>query len=194
MQSRYQQESIGEGRVRFTVTPAKVPAASGAPFVLAALFVLIVLGTMNRSEGSIGLILRLAVAGFGSIRIHRWTNQWFAGRIDKLRSPGGSFVVSPEAIEALSGIIPRDQLHRLIVRNGVPEMNATVMVHHDGSMQGAMASGAHNDRMANRAKAAAVSYMLCAEAGGRSVVLGGGMDEVTANGLHTDVNRILRLA
>lgn len=194
MDSRYQQEPLGDGRIRFTVTAAKVPSASGAPFVIAAIFVLIVLGSMGPREGAIGLIVRLAIAGFGAVRIHRWINQWFAGNINKLRSPGGQFVVSPDAIEVQGSTISKQDLHRLIVRNGVPEVNATIMVHHDGSMQGAMASGAHNDRMANRAKAATVSYMLCAESGGRSIVLGGGMTDVTANGLMTDVSRVLRLA
>ncbi len=193
MDSSYQQEQLGEGRVRFTVTPAKVPSASGGPLVIAVLFGLVVLGSANRDEGGFGMLIRLLVAGFGGFQIHKWTNKWFASNIDKIRSPGGQFVVSPTTIEAKGSTITREDLHRLIVRNGVPEVNATVMVHHDGSMQGAMASGAHNDRMANRAKAATISYMVCAEAGGRSIVLGGGMTDVTANGLMTDVSRILRL-
>lgn len=193
MDSSYQQEQLGDGRVRFTVTPASVPSASGAPFVLAALFVLIVLGTMNRSEGGLGMMIRLALAVLGAPRIHKWTNQWFAKNVDKVRSPGGEFVVSPSAIEAKGAVITREALHRLIVRNGIPDVQEYGVVQ-TGSMQSAMAAGAQNDRLANRAKATTVSYVLCAEAGGRAVVLGGGMTEVTANGLLTDVSRILRLA
>lgn len=192
MDSSYQQEQLGDGRVRFKVTAASVPPASGAPFVLAALFVLIVLGTMSRDEGGLGLMIRLALAGFGSVRIHRWTNQWFARGVDKARSPGGEFVVSPAAIEVNGATITREALHRVIVRNGIPDVQEFGVVK-TGSMLSAMESGAQNDRMANRAKAATVSYVVCAEAGGRSTVLGGGMTEVTANGLLTDVSRILRL-
>lgn len=193
MDSSYMQEQLGGGRVRFTVTPAKVPNASGAPTVLAALFVLVVLGTMNRGEGNLGLLIRLALAIFGARFIHRATNQWFARSADKRRSPGGSFVVSPSALETPNWTIARDQLHRLIIRNSVPDIEEYGVVQ-TGSMQSAMAAGAQNDRIANRAKAAAVSYMVCAEAGGKSTTLGGGMTEVTANGLLTDVSRIMRLS
>jgi hypothetical protein len=60
-------------------------------------------------------------------------------------------------------------------------------------MYSAMQAGAANDGAVNRARAKAVSYMLCAEAGGRSTTLAGGMTEVTAHGLMTDVSRILGL-
>ena len=58
------------------------------------------------------------------------------------RSPGGPFVVSPDAIEVQGSTVTKQDLHRVIVRNGVPDVNATVMLYHDGSMQGPMASGA----------------------------------------------------
>lgn len=192
MDSSYQQEQIGDGRVRFTVTPAKVPNASGGPAVLAGIFVLVVMGTMNRNEGNIGLLIRLALSVFGAMKIHRWTNQWFSRSADKVRSPGGTFVVSPSGIETSAGKIASEQLHRLIVRNGIPD-SQEVAVANTGTFYSGMAAGAANDRAANRAKASIVSYMLCAEAGGRSTTLGGGMTEVTAHGLMTDVSRILRL-
>ena len=53
----------------------------------------------------------------------------------------------------------------------------------DGAIKGAV----------NRATIAKVSWILCAEAGGRSTPLGGGMSEVTAYGLLTDVTKILGL-
>ncbi len=192
MDSSYHQEQLGDGRVRFTVTPASVPKASGGPAVLAGIFVLIVLGTIGPGEGGIGFIIRLVVAVFGARFIHRTGNQWFARSADKVRSPGGTFVASPSGLETSGGSILRDELHRLIVRNGVPEVQEMTVVN-TGSVSSGMAVGAANDRMANRAKASAVAYMLCAEAGGRSTTLGGGMTEVTANGLLTDVSRILRM-
>ena len=90
-------------------------------------------------------------------------------------------------------MITREALHRLVVRNGIPDVQGSTASVQTGSMHSAMAAGAQNDRLANRAKATTVSYVLCAEAGGRAVVLGGGMTEVTANGLMTDVSRILRI-
>ena len=193
MDSSYLQEQLGSGRVRFTVAPASVPRASGGPLVLAGLFVLLVIGSMGPREGSIGLILRLGIAGYGGFMVHRWTNRWFAGKVDKVRSPGGTFVVSPTTIETGGGTtITRDQLHRLIVRNSIPSAAEAAVVN-TGTVYSGMQAGAQNDRMANRAKAANVSYMLCAEHGGRSATLAGGMTEVTAYGLMTDASRILRL-
>jgi len=194
MESSYRQEPLDGGRVRFTVTPAPVPRASGAPAVLAAIFVLIVLGTMTRDTNAFWFLFRVAAAVLGAIWIYRATNRWFASKVDRVRSPGGTFVISPGGIEGSSGpAISRDQLHRLIVRNGVPEVGEAMVVN-TGSVYSGMAAGAQNDRMANRAKAAHVSYMLCAEAGGRSTTLAGGMTEVTAHGLLTDVSRILGLS
>ncbi len=194
MDSSYQQEQLGGGRVRFVVTPASAPKASGAPITLAILFGLVVLGTMSRNEGSLGLILRLGVAVYGGWWVHKLTNGWFASKIDKIRSPGGSYVVSPASIESNGTTIARDQLHRLIVRNGVPDIQESTVVVNTGSVYSGMQAGAQNDRMANRAKASRVAYMLCAEAGGRSTTLAGGMTEVTAHGLLTDTSRILGLA
>jgi hypothetical protein len=193
MDSSYRQEPLGDGRVRFTVTPAPVPRASGAPLVLAGIFVLVVLGTTTRDTNAFWMLVRLFVAGYGAWWIHRATNRWFASRVDKVRYPGGTFVISPSGVEGASGPSnTREQLHRLIVRNGVPEVQEAVVVN-TGTVYSGMQSGAQNDRTANRAKAATVSYMLCAEAGGRSTTLAGGMTEVTAHGLLTDVSRVLNL-
>jgi hypothetical protein len=188
--SSYQQEQMGAGRVRFTVTPASAPKASGAPTVLAGIFVLVVFATISRGDNSFTFLLRVAVAVFGAIWIHRAVNRWFASKVDKVRAPGGSFVVSPTGIESNGTAIGREQLHRLILRNGVPDVSEEVVVN-TGTVYSGMAAGAANDRAANRAKAARVSYMLCAEHGGRSTTLAGGMTEVTASGLLTDVSKTL---
>ena len=194
MESSYRQEALDGGRIRFTVTPAPVPRASGGPVIVAVIFGLFVLGTMGRNEGGLGLIVRLAIAVFGGIQIHKWLNRWFAGKVDKVRSPGGMFVASSSGVETAGGVsIPRDQLHRLIIRNGVPDVGEASMVVNDGTVYGGMQAGAANDRAANRAKAMRISYMLCAEHGGRSTTLGGGMTEVTAHGLLTDVSKVLGL-
>jgi hypothetical protein len=195
MESSYRQEPLDGGRVRFTVTPASVPRASGAPVVVAVIFGLFVLGTMGRQEGGLGLLIRLAIAIFGGIKIHGWLNAWFASRVDKARSPGGAFVVSPNGVEPSGGAaIPKDQLHRLIIRNGVPDVEEASVVVNTGSVYSGMQAGAANDRAANRAKAARISYMLCAEHGGRSTTLGGGMTEVTAHGLLVDVSKVLSMS
>jgi hypothetical protein len=192
--SGYQQEPLAGGRVRFTVTPAPAPRASVVPFVLAAAFVLIVIGSMGPREGAIGWILRVGIAGCGGYATHKLTNHWLATTVDKLRSPGGTFVVSAESIEAGAGtIITRDRLRRLIVRNGIPNVVEPTVVSVGSIYSGAQA-GSRNGRVPQRAKVAVISFMLCAESGDTCATLGGGMTEGTALGLLTDVSRILSLA
>jgi hypothetical protein len=195
MDSSYRQEPLDGGRIRFTVTPASVPKASGAPSVITGIFVLVVLGTMNRAEGGFGLMVRLAIAIFGGIKLHGWINAWFARNVNKRRSPGGTFVVSALGLESNGGsAIARDQIHRLIIRNGIPDASGGSVVVDTGTMYSAMQAGAANDGARNRAKAENISYMVCAEHGGRSTTLGGGMTEVTACGLLTDVSKILGMS
>jgi hypothetical protein len=103
-------------------------------------------------------------------------------------------VVSPATIEGPDGSpILRSQLHRLIVRNGIPDAGEPAVVD-TGSVGSGVRAGVRTDRAVNRAGAATVSYMLCAEAGDHSTTLAGGMTVDTAHGLLTDVSRILRLA
>ena len=162
MESGYQQEPVGGGRVRFVVRPAPAPRASGLAMTLAALFGLLVAGTTPAHAGPGEILARIAVAGGVGWWLHRRTMRWLADRLDRRRSPGGTFVVSPFGIEAAEARIEREHLERLIVRNAMPTKPA-----------------------------AAVSYQLCAESAGRATVLAGGMTESTALGLLTDVSRIL---
>lgn len=194
MDSSYRQEPLGADRTRFTVTPASPPRSKGAANIIAVIFALVVIGTTPAHTNPVLVFLRFVVGVVGAWFVRKWVNKWFAGKVDKLRSPGGTFVVSPTAIETNGTTITRQQLHRLIVRNGVPDIQGGAVAVNTGTMLTAMEAGAANDRAVNRARAIMVSYMVCAEAGGRSYTLAGGMNEVTANGLMTDVSRILGLA
>lgn len=166
MDSGYQQEQVGNGRVLFTVTPASVPRAIGIPATMGAVLALIVIASGVPHASALSLAVRLAIAASAGWWVYQWTRRWLAGRVDRNRSPGGTFVVSPGSIEARGADIAREQLGSLTVRN-------------------ALISG--------RPKAARVSFMLCAEHRGESTTLAGGMTEGTARGLLTDVSRILRL-
>ena len=192
MDSSYSQESLDSWRVRFTVDPASPPQSKRAANVIAVLFALLVIGTTPGGTPSFLVIFRFLVAVVGAWYLRKGVNRWFAGCVDKIRSPGGTFVVSPDGIEAPDGSdIPREQLHRLIVRNGVPDIRRRVVTANTGAMLTVMQSSTANDRAVNRTRALAVSYMLCAESGGRSTTLAGDMNEVTAHDLQTDVNRVL---
>jgi len=190
--SGYLQEQLGEGRVRFTVTPAPVPATHGIPLAMAILSALLVIATMPARPSPSAILVRLVIAVLGGEAVRRRARAWLTGGIDRARAPGGSFVVSPAAIEAMGGAtIPRDRLRRLIVRNGVPALGETAAVDAGVTYRGAKAPG---EVAQSRTKTASVSYMLCAEYGAQSATLAGGMTEGIALGLLTDVSRILSVA
>ncbi len=175
MDSGYQQEPIDGGRVRFTVTPASAPGTGTGPIAAVAIFALLVLASTPPKASALQLITRFAMASVGGWWVHRLTMRWFTARLDRIRSPGGTFVVSPSCIEAAGAHIGRAQLKRLIVCHGVWGK-----------------AHARESRGANRKRVRAISYMLCAELHDRSTTLAGGMTEETTRGLLSDVSRILR--
>lgn len=186
MESGYEQEPVGGGRVRFTVTPASAPRANGPAMLVAVLFGLIAFGLPIGPTGAVPMGLRLVIAALGSWWIHRRVERWSVGRVERSRAPGGTFVVSPSGIEAKGSIIPGERL-RLIVANAVRGAVEPTVVD-AGSVR---RIAAPSKRPASRA--AAVSYVLCAEEAGRLTTLAGGMTAATAHGLLADVSRILRL-
>ena len=169
MESGYQQEPIGGGRVRFTVRPAPAPRASAAAWAPAALVVGIVAVTTPAGAGEVQLAIRLGLSVILGAWARRRTARWLESRLDRRRSPGGIFVASPFGVEVGDARIDRGRLERLIVRNAL-----------------AGGSGA-----ARTGLDAAVSYALDAQAAGTFTRLAGGMTEPTAIGLLAEVSRVI---
>jgi hypothetical protein len=173
LDSEYRREALGNGRIRFLVTPAAVPTAATNARLIGAVIGLLVWGVVLDRYG-----LRLALpAGVGAFSIawiaSRWALRLVAQWLDRRRSPGGSFVASPAGIELpTGGTIPQRQLYRLVLKNGLD-------------------SGAAPGE-ATRAGAAGVAYMLCAEHAGLSITLAGGMSRSTAHHLLHDTLSVLR--
>jgi len=186
MDSGYQQEPVGGGGVRFTVTPASVPKARAVPLGFAVLFAAIVMATTPPRADVFALVIRLTIATCGGWWVYALTGRGLADRVDKVRSPGGTFVVSPIGIETGKGSIGREQLLGLLVRNGSPKGSR-------GAASVGSADSALPSHGGNPASAASVCYMLCAESSGASTTLAGGMTHGTAQGLLTEVSRVLRL-
>ncbi len=188
--SRYRQEPLGEGRVRFTVSPAPIPARFGLPAGLAAVVAAPVLATTPPHEAASMVAIRVAIAAAGAWGIHRLSSVWLTRTADRARSPGGTFVISPSAIELADGLrIPRARVRRLVVRNGLPNVADPVVVPPGDVFE----RGAGSEGAAQRGGVAQVSFLLCAEADDASHTLAGGMTERTAHGLLIDVSRILSL-
>ena len=167
MDNGYEQEPIGQGRVRFTVRPAPLRRPRIAPAVLGCLAGLVVV-VGSGGPAAAPLAVRLAIAalvgGWTAVRIRRALR---AGR-DRLRSPGGMFVTSRLGIDWAGSRIARADLGALSVRNPLLE-----------------------PRRRGNAEAIAASYALCVGPRDRRTVIAGGMTESIALGLLEDVRRIL---
>jgi hypothetical protein len=173
--SEYRKRQEGNGCV-FDVTPAQAPK-----------FMLMVVGgallaLLGLVLGPVGWILFLPVGLFGI-----WFGYFKDVRPTAHRSPT-TFRVTPAAIEANGQTFPKDDIHRLIIKNGVTNEvlgNPNVMI----PVSASTAMG-----MAQRAKMSTVANALEVETGGKGYFLAGGMDQTTAFGLLHDVSKVLGFA
>jgi hypothetical protein len=170
--SEYQKQQDANGCV-FSVTPAKAPK-----FVLMAIggAVLALLGLVL---GPLGWLFFLPVGIFGI-----WLGYFRDGRPPAHRE-SSSFRVSATAIEANGRTFPKDDIHRLIIKNGVTNdivgaPNVVIPVNTSTALG-----------IAHRAKVATVANALEVETGGKGYFLAGGMDQTTAFGLLHDVSKVL---
>jgi hypothetical protein len=93
--------------------------------------------------------------------------------------------VTSSSIEAGGRTFKADDIHRLLVRNGITDQEIPL----DGvRMEVSAAAGAG---MAYRARVSVIANGLTLESGGKSTLLAGGMDGTTAYGLLTDVSKII---
>src|SRR5262245_50643890 len=141
----------------FDVTPATPPK-----FVAA-------IGT-----GAVGMLLGLGMLADGGIFLVGLGGfaVWYGMKRD-IRPKGykepASFRVTANTIEASGRTFKTEDIHRLLIRNGISDQE----VQFDGVRQlsGAEASGA-----AYRARVGMIANGLTLEAGGKSTLLAGGMD------------------
>lgn len=175
MDNGYEQEPIGQGRVRFTVRPAPIPRSRFVPIALGGLAgMVVVVGSGGSAAAPLALRILLAVLAGG------WTaaqaRRALEARLHRVRLPGGTFVASPSGIDRAGSVLARAELGSLSVRNPVL----------DRRPRGARLPGT----AANVAMVAA-SYALCIGQRERSTVIAGGMTEAIALGLLADVRRVL---
>jgi hypothetical protein len=172
MDNGYEQEPIGQDRVRFTVRPANVPRSRTGPLALAGIAGgLVVVGSGGPAEAMsvphlvAGVLAAILVWGIAE-RIQRALE----ARRDRIRAPGGTFVASKSGIDRSGSRLPLEELAALTVRNPLLER-----------------------RRRDRGVEALVraSYALCAGPPERPTVIAGGMSEAVALGLLEDVRRIL---
>jgi hypothetical protein len=173
--SEYRKHQEGLATV-FEVTPADSPK-----FMLMAVggAILALLGIVM---GPIGWIMFLPVGAFGI-----WLG-YFKDLRPVAHRVASRFQVSPNAIESNGHSFTKDDIHRLIIKNGVNNQvlgNPNVVI----PINTSTAMG-----VAHRAKVATIANALEVETGGRSYLLAGGMDATTAFGLLHDVSKVMGLA
>ena len=176
----YETQQVGDATEISTV-PEKVPA----PWLLVAipgtLLVLIALST--------GFIYGLVAAGFvyGAMYLLMHSKQ-----ATQYRTPA-RFRVSKAGVEVGGANIPKEAIHRIIVRNHVLKAAGDVIIvadPHPNSGQQNVVAGMNWAV----SKLGPISYRVDAEARGVPTTLAGGLTEPTASAIMTDVNKILQLS
>ena len=194
MGSEYRGEQLGNGRTRFIVVPAPVPTLSLGPAVLGGIAGLIVLLGFSGQGSLVRSLLAATGASVLGWSVYSAARRRLARHIDRCRSPGGSFIASLSGIELPTGTaIPRDQLHGVSVRNGLPSHQGTAVTVPYAPGLNSAGTSVDGPKAGPWSRAASVSYLLCAEHDGRSTTLAGGMTEATAFGLLEEAGRILKL-
>lgn len=175
-QARYELTALGDGRTRFTVTPAPVPKL-GCMYVTVGGLCAFLGGLIFSAGGPLAIVGAIG-GGVGGFMFAKW---FWTRNVNKRRAPGGEFVAGPEGVEVGGEKISRDRIHQFVIRNGMDLPRETSVVRDNVTAQ----------RHANVALAARVSYILQVEAGGRATTLAGGMTETCATGLQADVMRVM---
>ena len=169
--SEYQKRQDGNSTV-FEVTPAEAPK----------FLWMVIMGGFACLLGVFTFPCGLAFLALGGAAI------WFGRSYDprpKAHKQNSSFRVTGEIIEANGQTFKKDDIHRLIIKNGMSNevlTGPTVLV----PVSGSMAQG-----MMQRAKVSALANGLELETGGKAYLLAGGMDATTAFGLLTDVSKVI---
>ncbi len=175
----------------FTVQPARPPKYSLFLYIGGFLSLFGILGTLGAissgKSGDFTLGIVIAALGVGSY--------WLGSTIDyrpRAHRSERTFRVSSSAIAVDGREFKRDDIHRLIMKNG---MTGDRMLQSWGATPVfTETSGANISNIVQRSKNALVCYSLDLETGGKGFMLAGGMDETTVNGLLHDVCSVLKFS
>lgn len=174
-QGSYQKTQLGNGYL-FNVTPA--PKVTGG---CAGVFLFVMLGFVGGLI--IGMIFNELLGIVGGIGIIIYSFMKWDLRKKDHRNPT-SFTVTPDSVEVNGAKIQKKDIHRIIIRNAysnVPKIQLTGQTISTGTAMG------HDLRVMLEQ----ISNGVFVESGGRAYMLAGGLDEVTAFAIYSDINQIL---
>ena len=201
---RYEVSRQGD-RICFKVLPTSAPFPLGCGLACVAIFFLLVMVasfTNDNKEGFQAALFMFAV--FLGLPLLVLLFLWKGPRANAYRKET-SFEVTPTGIAIYGGEITRGRIHRLILRNhvsGAEHIYVESTVFWGGNLASnlalaAPALGASVRNVAgalarmHRSALARQSWRLDVDAQGQAYPLAGGLDETTAYGLMTDVQRAL---
>jgi hypothetical protein len=176
----YDSQQVGDA-TEISTTPEKVPA----PWLLVAIpGTLLVLLALSMS-----FIGGLIAAGFvyGAMYLLMHSKQ-----ATQYRTPA-RFRVSKTGIEVNGNSIPKDAIHRIIVRNHVLKAASEVIVVANPNVNSGQQNVVAGMNWAI-SKLGPISYRVDAEARGVPTTLAGGLTEPTASAIMMDVNKALQLS
>lgn len=188
--SRYE-ISTGGDQTRFNVYPAK------APFPLFYLIVVLIPASVCVWLGAAAPAPFLSLIGLALLLIP--LALWKAPRASKYRKEE-QFVITPTKVISGNIEIPRDRVHRIILRNHIfdTETGSDAPGIVVGGVGGALVAGSASLGAAQRARRTRIlgerSWRLDLEAGGTAYTLAGGLNETTAYALMHEVSKKLGLS
>jgi hypothetical protein len=176
----YNAQQVGDG-VEISTAPEPVPQPWLLIAIPGALLVLIAL--------SMGFIYGVLAAGFCYGAMYLLTH---SKQATQYRAPA-KFRVTKSGIDVNGNAIPKDAIHRVIVRNHVLSAAGDVIIVANPNVN----SGQQNTVAGMNwavSKLGPISYRVDAEARGVPTTLAGGLTEPTAFTIMADVNKTLQLA
>jgi hypothetical protein len=176
----YESQQMGDA-TEISTTPEKVPAPWLLVAIPGSLLVLIALAT--------GFLYGVVAAAFvyGAMYLLMHSKQ-----ATLYRTPA-RFRVSKSGIVVAGNTIPKDAIHRVIVRNHVLQAAGDVIIVADGHPNSGQQNVVAGMNWAV-SKLGPISYRVDAEARGVPTTLAGGLTEPTAAAIMSDVNKALQIA
>jgi hypothetical protein len=177
----YQTQQVGDA-TEFSTTPEEVPRPWVMVAIPGALLVLIAFAS--------GFIYGLIACAFIYGAMYLLMN---SKQATQYRTPA-KFRASKTGIEVGGTTIPKDAIHRVIVRNHVLKAAEGVIV---VAAPGAQGAGQQNMVAGMNwaiSKLGPISYRVDVEARGVPTTLAGGLTEPTASAIMTDVNKCLQIS
>ena len=176
----YEMQKVGDA-TEIATMPEKVPAPWLLVAIPGSLLVLLAL--------SMGFLYGVVAAGFiyGAMYLLMHSKQ-----ATQYRMPA-NFRVSKNGIEVAGNNIPKDAIHRVIVRNHVLKAAGDVIVVADANPNSGQQNVVAGMNWA-LSKLGPISYRVDAEARGVPTTLAGGLTEPTASAIMMDVNKALQIS